>query len=78
MLSDRFKGVLVIELADYLGHASLQRRVLAARELDTSVITLATSILQADLWINAKRQALFLSQKAVLQAPVTASVGSFN
>ncbi|MNN79534.1 hypothetical protein D3C81_1961870 [compost metagenome] len=47
---------------------------MAAGKLNTSVITLAPSILQADLWVNAKSKAFFLAQKAVLQAPVTASI----
>ncbi len=72
---NRFKSVLVIKLADHLGHASLQRRILAAGKLDTSVITFAPSFLQADLRVNTKSQAFFLSQKTVFQAPVTASVG---
>ncbi|MNF81395.1 hypothetical protein D3C84_636660 [compost metagenome] len=65
----------MIELADHSGHAPLQRRVLAARKLSTSVITFAAGFLQADFWVNTKRQAFFLSQKAVLQAPVTATAG---
>lgn len=48
---------------------------LAAGELDTSIITFSPRLLQADLWGNAKSQAFFLAQKAILQAPETASVG---
>jgi len=57
MSGNRLKGVLVIELAEHLSHASLQRRVLPTGKLDTSIITLSPCLLQADLRINAKRQA---------------------
>ncbi|KIQ14924.1 hypothetical protein RU03_03535 [Pseudomonas simiae] len=48
---------------------------MAAGELDTSIIAFSPRLLQAYLWVNAKSRAFFLAQKAILQPPVTASVG---